>query len=114
MTNVNATLLGLCTYYTGLGNWFGLATGNPGANPAVANEASGGSPAYARQSATWTVTGAVALASAVIINVPAGTYSYLLMCSASSGAFMVDWCGINPQVIGAQNTLTIVPLATMS
>lgn len=112
MTNVSATLTGLVTYYVGLGNWMGLATGVPGTSSTPANEATGGSPAYARQSTTWNVSAATALGTPVIFNVPAGTYGYLLLCSGSSGNNMVDWAPITPQVITAQTTITVVPLGT--
>lgn len=114
MTNVSTTLQSLVSYYSGLGNWMGLATGNPGSSTTPANEASGGSPAYIRQATTWNITGATALGSAVIFNVPAGTFSYLLLCSASSGANQVDWCPMAPQVIAGQTTITIIPLTTAS
>jgi hypothetical protein len=114
MTNVSTTLQSLVSYYTGLGNWMGLATGIPGSSTTPANEATGGSPAYTRQATTWNVTGATALGAAVIFNVPAGTFGYLLLCSASSGNNQVDWCSFTPQVISAQTTITVVPLATAS
>lgn len=114
MTNVSATADALVTDYSGLGNWIGLCTGAPGSTASPSNEASGGSPAYARQSATWTVAGSTATGSAVTINVAPGTYSYMIVCSGSSGNNMVDWCPITPQVITAQTTITITPLATVS
>jgi hypothetical protein len=114
MTNVTETLQALVAYYTGLGNWFALAYGNPGNDVTVNNEASGGSPAYARQSTSWTVTGVAAIGSGIIFNVPAGSYTFMSMCSGSAGSNQVDWAGISPQVIGAQATITIVPLATAS
>jgi len=114
MTNVTATADTIVSDYTGLGNWISLHTGAPGSTSTPANEASGGSPAYARQSTTWTVAGSTATGSAVTFNVPAGTYSYMGVCSASSGSNLVDWCAITPQVITAQSTITITPLATAS
>lgn len=114
MTNVSTTLQSLVTYYIGLGNWMGLATGLPGSSSSPANEATGGSPAYVRQATTWNVTSPTALGTPVIFNVPAGTFSYLLLCSGSGGNNMVDWCPMTPQVIGAQTTITVVPLATVS
>lgn len=114
MTNVTTTAGTVVADYTGLGNWIGLATGNPGSTSTPANEATGGSPAYARKSTTWTVSGATATGSAVTFNVPAGTYSYMLVCSGSSGNNMVDWCPISPQVISSQTTLTLTPVATAS
>jgi hypothetical protein len=114
MTNVSVTLGTLITAYAGYGVYVGLATGAPGSTATPANEASGGSPAYARKATTWSVSGAVATGTAVTFNVPAGTYSYMIFCSGVSGNNMVDWCPISPQVIGSQNTITLTPVATAS
>lgn len=114
MSNIPATQNDEVTYAKSLGNWIGLCTGNPGGTATPANEASGGSPAYARQSTTWTVGGATATGSTVTLNVPAGTYSYMILCSGSTGNNMVEWCPITPQVITSQNTITLVPLFTAS
>lgn len=114
MTNVSATAGTLVTDASALGNWIGLCTGTPGSTSAPANEASGGSPVYARQSTTWTVAGSTATGSAVTINVAAGTYTYMIVCSGSSGNNMVDWTPITPQVITSQITITITPLWTVA
>jgi hypothetical protein len=114
MTNVSTTLQSLVSYYSGLGNWMGLATGTPGSSTTPSFEATGGSPVYVRQATTWNVTGSTALGSPVIFNVPAGTFGYLLLCSGSSGANMVDWCSFTPQILPAQTTITIIPLTTAS
>lgn len=115
MSNVTATLTDAVTHYTDLGDWIGLAacgTGNPGATATPSGEASGGSPAYARKSTAWTVTGAVAMGTAVTFNVPAGVYTHMIFCSASSGNNMLDWAAIDPQTVTEQTTITITPLAT--
>jgi hypothetical protein len=54
------------------------------------NEATGGSPAYARKAATWNAasSGSKALASAVTFDVPAGTYRFVGLWSAlTTGTF---------------------------
>jgi hypothetical protein len=114
MTNVSATANTVVTDYTDLGNYISLHTGNPGSTSTPANEATGGSPAYARKATTWTVSGAQATGSAVTFNVPAGTYSYMGVCSGSSGNNLVDWGPITPQVVASQTTITLTPLATVS
>lgn len=114
MTNVTATADTLVTDYSALGSWIGLATGNPGSTATPSSEATGGSPAYARQETSWNVSGSAALGTPVTFNVAAGTYSFMLFCSGSSGANMVDWGAITPQVIASQTTITITPLATAS
>lgn len=114
MTNVTATLNTMVTDYKSLGSYVGLCTGAPGSTFTPANEVSGGSPAYARQFVTWTVAGGVATGSTVTFNVPAGTYSYMILCSGSSGNNMVDWAPITPQDPDDQTTLSFIPLATAS
>lgn len=114
MTNVDATADTIVSDYTALGSWIGLCTGNPGNTSAPSNEATGGSPAYARQETTWTVTGSTATGTPVTLNVPAGTYTYMILCSGSSGSNMVDWAPITPQSPTAQKTITITPLASAS
>jgi hypothetical protein len=114
MANVDNTNDLTCVYITNLGNWIGLATGLPGSTQSPANEAVGGSPAYARQPTTWTVTGATAIGSPVTLNVPPGTYTYMLMCSASSGNNCVDWQPISAQTPTVQTTITITPTYTIS
>jgi hypothetical protein len=104
----------IVTYVAGLGNWLGLATGIPGNTAAPANEAVGGSPAYARQETTWTVSGSTAIGSPVTFNVGPGTYTYLLACSGSSGSNMVSWTPIQPQTKSVQATITITPIINAS
>lgn len=114
MTNVDATSDAQITNYVGLGSWIGLATGNPGNTASPTNEAAGGSPAYARQETDWVTTGSTSIGSPVTFNVGPGTYTYMILCSASSGNNMVDWTPITPQVAPLQTTITITPLATAS
>jgi hypothetical protein len=111
---VTATADTIIGDYSALGNWIGLFTGPPGSTASPSNEATGGSPAYARQSTTWTVSGSTAIGSGVTFNVPAGTYNYMGIFSGSSGNNMVDWCPITPQSPTSQTTITIVPLANAS
>jgi len=116
VTNVTTTQNLLISYYTGLGSWFGLATSasSPGQTNSPANEASGGTPAYARIETNWSVTGPAAIGGSVTFNVPPGTYGYMLLCSASAGNFMVDWAPVQQQVCANQTTITIIPLAQAS
>lgn len=114
MTNTDATSDTLVTTFVGLGAWIGLATGNPGSTATPANEAVGGSPAYARQETTWSTSGSQSIGSPVTFNVGPGTYSYVILCSGSSGANMVSYSPITPQVTPIQTTITITPLATAS
>lgn len=54
---------------------------------AAATEATGGSPAYARQAVTWGTpsTGTVSNTGALTFDVPAGTYGFFTLWNASSG-----------------------------
>jgi hypothetical protein len=63
-----------------------LHTGAPGSTGA--NEATGGSPAYARKVLAFSASsaGAKALSGAVIFDIPAGTYSYVGFWLTASGS----------------------------
>lgn len=53
---------------------------------AAATEATGGSPAYARQAVTWAAAApTVANTGALTFDVPAGTYGFFTLWNASSG-----------------------------
>lgn len=113
MVNVLPTAQGCNNYFTGLGNWIGFCTGAPGGGGGgvVLNEAAGGSPAYARKATTWTpgINGS-AVGSAIVVNLPAGTYPYAIMCAGSTGNNMVDWCILpTPIVISVQTAITFNP-----
>lgn len=110
MGNIDNTNDLVVTYVAGLGNWLGLATGNPGNTSSPQNEAVGGSPVYTRQETTWSVSGSTAIGSPVTFNVGAGTYTYLICCSGSSGSNMVSWTPITPQTKSVQSTITITPI----
>lgn len=115
MVNVLATAQNVCNDYTALGNWFGLCTGPPGNTSTVLNEATGGSPAYARQQSTWTAgTNGSAAGSQLTFNLPAGTYPYLIVCQSSSGNTMVDWCILpTPIMVTSQAVVTVNPAAAL-
>jgi hypothetical protein len=116
LTNLVSTAQNLDNTKVSLGNYIGVCTGVPGSTSTVLNEATGGSPAYARQATTWTAgTNGSHTGSPVVLNLPAGTYPYMIMCSASSGNNMVDWCILpTPIVIGAQTPITITPSTSTS
>lgn len=111
MVNVLATAQNLDNDLAGLGSWIGVCTGPPGTTSTVLNEATGGSPAYARQETTWTAgTNGSHAGSQVVLNLPAGTYPYMIVCSSSSGNNMVDWCILpTPIMTSAQSAITLTP-----
>jgi hypothetical protein len=115
MVNLVSTAQILNNDYTALGNWIGVSTGVPA--PGALNEATGGSPAYARQSTTWTPgTNGSAAGSPVTLNLVPGTYPYMIMCSGSSGNNMVDWCILPTPIVvtGTQAAIVITPASSTS
>lgn len=114
---IAGTRQSLSATYAGLGTWIGVATGNPGTATTPVNEATGGSPAYARQQTTWTAgAGGVQNGSAVTINVAAATYTYILLASAATtgAANQVDNAAITSVVMSAQGQLVVTPTYTQT
>lgn len=76
------------------------------------NEATGGSPAYARQPVTWgTPSGGVVSASdAPAVDLPAGTYRYVGFWE-SSGSHYLGYSAISDTVFAGQGVLTISDIA---
>jgi hypothetical protein len=116
MVNQLATAQNITNDYTALGNWIGVATGPPGTTATVLNEAVGGSPAYARQATTWTAgVNGTATGSSITLNLPAGTYPYLIMCQSSTGNTLVDWCILNtPIMVSSQAAIQVTPSANVT
>jgi hypothetical protein len=107
----------LAATYATLGTWIGVCTGNPGTSTTPINEATGGSPAYARKQTTWTAgAGGVENGSAVTIDVAAATYTYILLASAATvaSANQVDNALITSTVMSAQGQLVITPTYTQT
>lgn len=117
MVNCVATLNNLASTYAGYGSWIGLATGNPGTGTTPANEATGGSPAYARVQTTWSAgTTGVQNGTSVTINAAAGTYTFVIIASAStlSSANMTDNCSITSITLGSQGQIVVAPTYTQT
>src|SRR6185312_4929444 len=105
----------LADTYKTLGTWIGVATGDPGTTSTPANEATGGSPAYARKQTTWTSgSGGVVNGSAVTVDVNTGTYTHILLASAVSGANMVDKADVTDVVMSAQGQIVVTPTYTQT
>jgi len=112
---IATTRQSLADQYKTLGSWVGMATGTPGTSATPNNEASGGSPAYARKQTTWTSsTGGVVNGSAVTIDVAAGTYTHMILCSASSGANQIDNADVTDVVMSAQGQGVVTPTFTQT
>ena len=113
--NQLSTAQNVCNDYTAMGSWIGLCTGPPGNSSTVLNECSGGSPAYTRQETSWTPGGnGGASGSTVTMNLPSGTYPYMIMCASSSGNTVVDWCILStPISVTSQSAVTLTPSASV-
>lgn len=98
----------------GLGSWISLHTASPGKTGA--NEATGGSPAYARKQTTWAAgtSDGVNSGSQVTIDVPAGTYTHFGYWSAEVGGTYVDGGTITSTTLGAQGQIKVTPTHTQS
>jgi hypothetical protein len=121
MTALAVTRESVATFYTTLGTFLGVATGNPGTTTTPANEASGGTPTYARVATTWgtaTDNGTVASisGSAVTLNVPPATYDFAILASAATlgAANQVDNTSITSTVLSAQGQIVLTPTRTES
>lgn len=105
---VNATRQTLADTYTGLGRWISMHTADPGTTGA--NEATGGSPAYARKQTTWTSgTTGTNTGSVVTIDLPAGTYTHAGIWSAATGGTFIDKIAITTTVLGGQGQADATP-----
>ncbi|AYF79376.1 hypothetical protein D7D52_25250 [Nocardia yunnanensis] len=91
-------------------------TGDPGSTGI--NEASGGSPAYARKATTWgSVVNGQVTGSQVAIDVPGNfTYNYAGLWKTATGgqADFIDKVAIAPTTLSAQGQLLITPTFTVS
>lgn len=85
-----------------------LHTASPGLTGA--NEVSGGTPAYSRESITWNAASAGSLDSsnAPVFDVPAGTtITHVGFWTAASGGTFLGYGTITSETFGAQGTYTL-------
>lgn len=112
---VGTTRQNLADRYGTLGTFIGLTTGDPGTSATPASEATGGSPAYARKATVWTSgSNGVINGSPVTIDVPAATYTHILLASAGSGANMIDKADVTDVVMSGQGQIVVTPSYTQS
>jgi hypothetical protein len=113
---VNATKEALADAYIALGAYVSLHTSSPGSTGA--NEATGGSPAYARQQTTWgadSTDDGVRAGSEVTIDAAAGTYTHMGLWTAASGGTFIDGAALSSSVtLGAQGQVKVTPTYTQS
>ena len=108
MGTPNATKEAAALAITALGDRISAHTGDPGTTGA--NEATGGSPAYARKQTTWTggsSDGSVP-GSQIEWDVPAGTYSHFGVWSAG-GTFIIGYAMSSPATFVSQGKLQFTP-----
>ncbi|WP_064075926.1 phage tail fiber protein [Prescottella equi] len=84
-------------------------------DPTTANEATGGTPAYARKQTTWTPgTGGIKTGSQVAIDVPPGTYTWVGIWDAATGGNLLDKQAMNSTTLGYQGQILVSPTFTVS
>jgi hypothetical protein len=115
MVACTATLNSLAAAYAGYGRWIGVCTGNPGTGTTPAHEAAGGSPAYARIETTWSAeTTGVQNGTSVVVALPPGVYTYMLIASAVSGNTMTDNISFPAVTQIAQGNMVFEPSYTQT
>lgn len=98
-----------------LGAYISLHTADPGTTGA--SEASGGSPAYARQATTWSADATddgVRTGTEVTIDLPAGTYTHFGLWSAATAGTFVGGGTITSTTLSAQGQIKVTPTYTQS
>lgn len=92
--------------YTAAAPYGSLHTADPGTTGT--NEVTGGSPAYARKSLTWTAGSTGTATASATFDVPASTTpSYTGIFSASTAGTFRDKADITDQAFASQGTLTV-------
>lgn len=87
-----------------------LHTADPGTTGA--NEATGGSPAYARKAITWGATDASGdtVGTEVVFDAPAGTYTHAGYWSGDATPVFRGSSALSPnQTLGAQGQVKVTP-----
>lgn len=111
----NATRESASVNITGLGDWISVHTATPGTTGA--NEATGGSPAYARKQTVWTAgaSDGVVPGSEVTFDLPAGTYTHIGVWTAATAGTYRDGAALSsPVTLGAQGQLKVTPTHTQT
>jgi hypothetical protein len=85
-----------------------LFTADPGTSGTVVGEVTGGSPAYARKAITWGAPSGGVITATVTFDVPASTtVTFAGVCSASTGANLLDRVAVTSQTFAAQGTYAL-------
>jgi hypothetical protein len=105
-----AAIVGAKTANFGFASLHTAAAGTTGAN-----EATGGSPPYARKAITWTdgASDGSTVGSQVTFDVPAGTYVEIgFWSAATSGTFGGSIALASSAVLGSQGQVLVTPTLT--
>lgn len=105
----------LATKYGTDAAYAALFTADPGTSGTVVGEVSGGAPAYARKAITWGAPSAGVITGTVTFDVPASTtITFAGVCSAATGATLIDKGAITSQTFAGQGTYTLTLTFTES
>jgi hypothetical protein len=113
---IATTRQALATHYGTLGTFIGVCTGDPGTAGPPVNEATGGTPPYARLATTWTddaAGGGIINGSDVQLDVPPGDYDHILLAVAATGD-QLDNAITDLVSMSLQGKITVTPLYTQT
>lgn len=92
-----------------------LFISDPGTTGSVSGEVTGGTPAYARKALTWGAPSAGVVTATATFDVPTGTtLTHAGLCSASTGANLIDRVAITNQTFTSQGTYLLTLTYTQS
>lgn len=96
----------LATAYAAAGQRVSLHTADPGTTGA--NEVTGGTPAYAKKTPTWSAGTSDGVTTATVtFDVPTGTTVAYVGLWDSAGTTFLDSAPVTPQAFGAQGTYQV-------
>lgn len=105
----------LATKYGTDATFAALFTADPGTTGTVTGEVTGGAPAYARKAISWGAPSAGVITATVTFDVPASTtVTFAGVCSASTGATLLDRVSVTSQTFAAQGTYQLTLTFTES
>lgn len=98
----------LATAYGTAATHAALFTADPGTTGSVTGEVTGGTPAYARKVITWGAPSNGTVTGSVTFDVPTGTtVTFGGVCSALTGATLLDKGAVTSQTFSTQGTYTL-------
>ena len=105
----------LATKYGTDAPYAALFTADPGTSGTVVGEVTGGAPAYARKAVSWGAAANGVVTGSVTFDVPASTtITFAGVCSAATGANLLDKAAVTSQAFATQGTYTLTLTYTQS